>query len=84
MSSAPRQTRQNAMRDLAISSIWVVVCVLFLNVDRHRIVELQAAGRHVSPVRWIQIPLWVATLVFWIRNGWKAWSRIRANDSESR
>ena len=80
----PQQTRGNAMRDLTISVIWVVVCVVFLDVDYHRIVGLRATGQHVSVMRWLQVPLWVAMLVFWVQNGWRAWGRIRANDSGSR
>lgn len=72
------------MRDLTISVIWVIVCVIFLNVDYHRIQGLRAAGQHVNAMRWIQMPLWAGILIFWVWNGWKAWGRIRANDSQSR
>lgn len=76
------QTRSNAMRDLTISVIWVALCLFFLNVDRRRILGLHLASQHVGAMRWIQIPIWLALLLFWVQNGWKAWSRIRANDSE--
>lgn len=84
MPSRANQSPQNALRDLVISAIWIVVCLLFLNVDRTRILALRAAGSHVSAMRWVQIPIWIGMLVFWVRNGWQAWQRFRANDSGSR
>ena len=77
-------SRSNALRDLIISVIWVVVCVIFLNVDRSRIASFHAAGTHVPILRWIQIPLWIGMLIFWVRNGWQSWQRFHANDSGSR
>jgi hypothetical protein len=78
------QSRPNALRDLIISVVWIVVCLIFLNVDRSRISALHAGGNHVPVMRWIQIPIWIGMLVFWARNGWIAWQRFRANDSGSR
>lgn len=75
---------QNALRDLIISLIWIIVCILFLNVDRTRILALRTAGSPVPFLRWVQIPIWIGMLVFWLRNGWNAWQRRRANDSGSR
>ena len=84
MPSRPAEPRPNALRDLIISVIWIVVCVLFLNVDRSRIASLHAAGSHVPVMRWLQIPIWAGMFVFWVRNGWRSWHRFRANDSGSR
>ena len=78
------QSPQSALRDLIISVIWVVVCVIFLDVDATRIMGFRAAGSPVPILRWIQVPIWIGMLVFWARNGWLAWRRFRANDSAPR
>ena len=84
MSYKPTQSRASAVRDLTISLIWIGLCLFFLNFDRHRIVDLRAAGKTVNLVSWVQIPVWVGLIVFWIRNGLRCWARIRANESGSR
>jgi hypothetical protein len=84
MPAPPNQSRPNALRDLIISVIWIVVSLVFLNVDRSRIASFHAAGSHVPVMRWLQVPIWAGMLVFWVRNGWKSWQHFRANDSGSR
>jgi hypothetical protein len=81
MTSPPSR---NALRDLIISVVWIVVCLIFLNIDRSRIASLHASGSHIPAMRWIQIPIWIGMLAFWVRNGWTSWQRFRANDSGSR
>ena len=78
------QSRPNALRDLVISVVWIIICLVFLNVDRSRITSLHASGNHIPVLRWMQIPIWLGMLVFWARNGWRSLQYLRANDSGSR
>ena len=80
----PYPRPQNAVRDLIISVIWVFFCLFFLDVDHNRIASLRATGQAVPAMRWVQVPIWICMLVFWVRNAWQAWRRFHANDSGSR
>jgi hypothetical protein len=69
----------SSKRELTSSAIWILVSVIFLDVSRGKVVDLQAAGQYVSPWRYAEAAFWVSILMFWIWNGWKSWLRYQAD-----
>ena len=65
-------------RMLITSAVWIVLCLVFLDVAVAKVTDLRAAHQPVSVLRYAQIAFWIVLLAFWVWSLWRSWTRYRA------